>query len=311
MNSQSVNFLFWTNSPNLDKFLLSQKGEIRYLQLDKHKHGDYICIFIDYSQNIDNLTSTILKIYLAAQESRQKVAIVAILELNDNGEKINLLKKFLDEIDSDSKIHRLIICQDLYTLWKESPVTPLDSIVQTIILSQKCEITVKGNYNYYPLSFHSLEKGLQKVLFLTNTLGKVFYLQGPQLSDLNLSYLLKSVCEEVIKINLEINNVNASQLERISYHQPSLKTLAELNLFVEDSFSENLNVYIQNFEEKVVKQDEKHKNFFHKFFPEKKIKNPLNLKKEMLGKLSGSLEKILATVGFVYLAISMLFICSS
>lgn len=316
MTTEKVKISIWSNNEELFSFLVHSKlDDLVFEDFDKNKNNDYLCVFVDFYKNTANITEKLLKIYLYARENNKKIVIVLLPKINGSSEEIKHFQKLLDDISKEDPIHRLIICQDLYVLNNDILLTNLDTYLTEII--NKLEITTsqKGNFQFYPVSLLDLLSVIKKSLFLTNTNGKEFYLEGDPISDIELAFVMKSLIQEYHQSVLDINTTKNSDQEKISYAESSTKTSALLNLNQKSNFEQDLKNFIvqekiDNKQKVATKEGNQLIIKIQKIFSSSQ-NQAQTFKKRLLKKTTYYLERILALIVIFYILSSAFFMISS
>ena len=306
----------WSNNSLLEDFLIQkQLDDLDFVKTTKDSQLEYTCLFLDLDQNISNLTEKVLDFHLKSQNTQKKIATILISKVYGSEEKINYFRKLFVDISQKEPFHRLIICQDIYFLDPSGPITPFDNYLHNIIQKNEVAVSTKGDFFFYPLSLNELLLTIKKSLYLSNTGGKTFYVQGEKTSDLNLAYLLKNSLEEHLAQTLDINNSQNSHQSKIDYHSDTLKTSALLNTETKNDFSQDLNLFLKKYQKEETFIIGVKKTFFnkltHKIREIKIFQGERSVKDTLLQKTKQLIEKVLAVVGLVYLTSSLLFIFSS
>lgn len=319
MGLENIKISIWSNNKNLQDFI-SKKRVFEEISFDKYKQGknnDYLCIFLDLNNDLKEITSQLFEIYLDARENNQKIAIILLVSENNPQEKIKQIQNLLYPIEVNERIHRLIICQDLYFLDNDKPLTNLDKFVCGALTTKKIEVSKKGNFSFYPLSFLDLLEAVKTTLFLSNTNGKEFFLQGEELKDLSLAYQIKESLQEYQSQTLDIDNNLTSFQSKPNYSKDSLTATSQLNWKMKEDFTADLKSYVQN--SSLLSPETKKPNkigLFRKYLPQKKVPAELteegkNYKDELSKKLIYFIERAVAVLLLIYLTASIFFIFSS
>jgi hypothetical protein len=326
MTTSKAKVSIWSNNEFLTEFLKSFRAEdIQFCDYKTNQVVDYDSIFVDLSVDLVDTTQKILSIYLHARENKRKLLVVLLCDISGSDEKIIQIKKLLFDISKEENIHRIIICQDIYSLDSNSAIFPLDIALEKSIIKNEIFVTQKGNFYYYPIHLLDLFEVIKKALFLSNTSGKEFYLQGDKISDIDIAYLLKDLILENYKKELDINNNRLSNSLKKDYSSESLKTLALLNLDIKSNFYESLKQLVQKTEnpQNLIVDSKKQGKIFQKIHNSSlyriyhklnsyKNQNPVeDIKKYLSQKSAQIIERGLAVVCLIYLAISAIFMISS
>lgn len=316
----------WSNNDRISEYLKSlELDEITFCDFKINHTADYDSVFIDLSKDLVDTTQKILTTYLHARENKRKIVVILLCDIFGSDEKIIQIKKLLGDISKDESIHRLIVCQDIFFLDIETLISPLDETINKVISKNEIFVTQKGNFYYYPIHISDLLNIVKKTLFLSNTNGQEFYLQGEKISDLDIAYLLKELILENYKKELDINNNGLSNSLKKDYSSESVKTLALLNIDIKTNLYEFLKQFIHTTksETSIVDEPKKqgkltkiiHNSFayrlFHRLNNFKKPESVEDIKKYFSKKTAQIIERGLAIVCLIYLAVSIIFMISS
>lgn len=316
----------WSNNDKISQYLKSlELDEVTFCDFKINHTTDYDSVFIDLSKELVDTTQKILTTYLHARENKRKIVVILLCDIFGSDEKIIQIKKLLNDISKDESVHRLIICQDIFFLDGETVISPLDEVIDRVISTNEMLVTQKGNFYYYPIHISDLINIVKKTLFLSNTNGQEFYLQGDKIADIDVAYLLKDIILENHKKELDINNNGLSNSLKKDYSSESLKALALLNIDIKTNLYEYLKKYIHTSKSEISIEDEPKKQgklvkiihnsrsykLFHKLINFKKPETVEDIKKYFSKKTAQIIERGLAIVCLVYLSVSVIFMISS
>ena len=329
MGIKKITLSIWSNNPVLEKYLCEKKKveELIFEKYQESRPADYLCLFVDLCEKQENLTSNIYNVYLEAKNRNIKIAIVLLPGIQDSSEKTTQIQKTLSEINSDETFHRTIICHDLYFLDSEKPITSFDKYINEAVEKKEINVSQKGNFVYYPISFINLLSLIKRSLYLSNTTGKEFFAQGIEIKDLSLAYLLKSCLMEVSNQDLDINNSLTIYQSKSNYTTDTYRTSASLNWEIVDSFKDDLLNYLKVKKNKISFDDQTQKEkgkikaiklsnnpflkIFHKIKAINNDENRGDFKKNLLKKTTQFVEKSIVVVLLVYLFSSVVFVVTS
>lgn len=319
MAYEKVQISTWSNNQYLLDVLYTENySEIEFVKFKEGNLKDYVCLFIDLDQDTVLITQKVLNFYLESAKSSSKIAIILLPSLSGSSEKISIFRKLFDEISKKTPIHRTVICRNLYLFANSTPSTSFESYLLNIITKNESKVSKKGNIYYYPISIQNLVELIKKSLYLSNTNGKEFFLEGEKISDLNLSYLLKKYIQEYLGQNLDINTSEDSLDNKDLFESSAIATLATLNLKQTSNFETDLKKYISTIsveKNTITSMASSHnaKNLFsqikNKFHKHKEITENLNI--YLKAKTLKFFEKSLAIISIIYLITSITFIASA
>lgn len=229
MPDSEVNVSIDTNNQELEKILLSNKvhPEIKF---DKNKSTcSYQIFLIDLLCDLSHISQDLIDSYGHCQEHGQKIAVIILHRDTIDIEKNHYFQKMLDDLGKDKPLHRLIYTKDVYQTLSSLPVTSFDKKIFTAVSNRNLIISEKGDNLYFPLSLEDFVSAVIKTLFLANTAGKIFWLLGDPITDLEFTFLLKKELSSTDKDDLEINATGKDDPKTNSLLSLGNSTRAQLN----------------------------------------------------------------------------------
>jgi hypothetical protein len=237
-----------SNNSSLEKIFLGQNLNPNVKFTNKiNKDVPYSVYLIDLSQDLSNTSQELINHYDICRTNDSKLVIVIVHKENIDIEKNHYFQKMLDDLGNAKPIHRLVFTKDIYQSESKNPVTYFDKIIFKSVSEKTINISKKGENLYYPLSIEDLVSALIKVLFLSNTSGKTFWLLGESFKDLEVSYLIKK--------KLEIHEIETFEINATENSNPKVNSLlgfsnqakAELNWNPNSEFEKDLTQIVSNF----------------------------------------------------------------
>jgi hypothetical protein len=209
----------------------SQPSDIDGLKLDTLH---YIIFLIQRSLNDQNITSSLINSFDLAKKHQSKIAIIDIHKNEIQEEVANNSLQLLNQLSAGSPIFRYILTKDLFQEQNAQSTFTLEQDIQLASLTQKIDISSRGENLIYPLNLKDLVSAILKSLFLERLSGQKLTIIGDPLKDLDLAYIIKDQLEKINK-TLDINTVKKDALQNSSTINASDKSRALLKWLPQDT----------------------------------------------------------------------------
>lgn len=256
-----------SNSEKLEKVLLDNKlhQEIKFVK--GKTSPQYKVFFVDLQKDISHISQKLIETYGQCRENDTKLAVVILHGDEIDIEKNHYFQKMLDDLGKEKPLHRLVFTKDIYQHYSPDPATSLDQFLYRAITKRKISISQKGENLLFPLSLEDFTQGLIRILFLSNTSGKTFWLLGDSLTDLETSYLLKQATSTKGQDELEINATEKNNPETGTLSSVGNKTRAEINWQPENEIMDNLKQIVATYKDNPVSDETSYSkiNYLHQF----------------------------------------------
>lgn len=240
-----------SNNSEIEKiFLLDNLHPELHFVKKSHQKIPYHIFFIDINNDLNHISHSLIEEYANCVQKDIKLAVVVMHGSSIDIEKNHYFQKMLDSLGKDRPIHRLIFTKDIYHYTTQNPATSFDKYLKTIVDTREISISKRGENKIYPLSQTDLIKAIIKSLFLSGTAGKIFWILGDPINDLELSYLLKKKISSINKDDLEINALENDDPKLNSLQSIGNKSRAELNWQPEEDFVNILGHIVSQYSEK-------------------------------------------------------------
>jgi len=295
--------LLWTNNPSLKNLLLNTEILSSFEFVGKYDNKtQYGTFFLDLASDITNASQELISFYSLFREHNQKFIVVLLHQDTVDIEKNHYFQNMLNDLGKDKPLHRLVFTKDLYEIYSPVAITYFDQYISDVINSKKIFISQKGDNLFFPLSLQDLLISLQKILFLSNTAGRTFWLLGDSLKDLELSYLIKKYFEIEKQSELEINAIRQADPKTNSLSGFTNQARGELNWNPEADFESDIKLIVKKYFEEIPlpMTGLAKRNFVSKiatWYFEKKHQTS----KKRLPKINLLIKKFLIFVGIIYL----------
>lgn len=319
----------WSNHPDLQMAFTGPAftEQIEFVEYKSNSSHPYVIVLIDLTQDLSDISQKLIAIYDHCRSKSNKLAVVICHGEKIDGEKNLYFSQLLDGLGGDSPIHRLVLTKDLYQDLFEAG-TWIEKVILDSLLNKKITISGKGNTKLYPLNLKDCVAALQKILFLSGTAGKTFWLVGDSITDLDLAYLLqKSLEDSEESFEIEATEANTQDIALDSLGNQSR---AVLNWEPIEEFSFDLKNTVHRFnEDKSLLLSSLHREgniIKHpRWFKITKIKNSLVKAISHLKTKKGSkqmvetsqqifakiMEVVIAIIVIVYLLVTITFIATT
>lgn len=319
----------WSNNPDLQMAFIKSNStpQVKFFEYNRHSDHSYLVVLVDLNGDLSGISQEIINTYDHCRSKTVKLAVVICHGDSVDGEKNLYFSQLLDQVGGDSPLHRLVLTKDLYQDTFDAG-TCLEKVILESIKNRKINISRKGNQLLYPVSTKDCTAALQKILFLSGTAGKTFWLVGDSITDLDLAYLLQKNLEDTAEI-FEIEATNSS-IQSIALDSLGNQSRAILSWEPVEEFSVNLKGIIRRICEDSslllsnIHQSEKSAKH-PRWFKILKIKNSIYKKLAHLKTKKGSdslvktsqqviaktIEMSLALVLILYLLITLVFITTT
>ncbi len=291
---------------------------------NKEVSAPYHLFLIDLSQDLSDVSQKLITVYKNCLENNQKLAVVLIHPYQIDTEKNLYFTQLLDGLGNGHPLHRLVFVKDLFQSSLPNPVTWLDSFVLEAVASRKVNISSKGKNYLYPLSTNDLVGALLKVLFLSGTAGKTFWLVGDPIPDLEFAYFLKKSLEDFEGPSFEIEATGENLVFGLDLNSQGNSSRAFLNWKPEEDTSIVLKDFIHRLGEdqgtlisNLHKTPSRHRPYMatlfslrHKLekFIEKRQKGTLSSFENGPLILKKALENLVGVIVFIYFCATLSFI---
>ena len=319
----------WSNNSFLEESFVGQltSPDISFNHYKDSTSAPYTLIIIDLLKNLKDISQKVIDFYDRARKQDQKLTVILIHGEIIDTEKNIYFTDFLTDLGSDKSLHRLVFVKDLFQASLLYTETSLEKYVLEAIDSRKIIISEKGENTYYPISLSDLITSLKKIFYLQGTAGKNFWILGDPVTDLEIAYLIKKYLEDTEGPEFEIeatasNNKSSLDLNSLGYQSRVL-----LNWDPKEEFPVVLKEAVYRLkEDRSLLLTKLHHNQKEARYPRlKKIGKYLNSLKKIIDHLKfkkGTREKIetgpellkkileysIATISFVYLILSLIFV---
>jgi len=188
----------WSNNPHLQSLLIqsSYNPSLQFSDYKKTSTNPYVLAIIQLNKDLGDISQRLISIYDHCRIKNQKLSVVIVHGETVFREKNLYFTQLLDQLGGGSPVHRLVFVKDIYHESLLDSETWLESYILESLLTKKINISSKGENQLYPLSVRDFITGLQKILFLSSTSGKAFWMVGDSITDLDLAYLIKKNLED-------------------------------------------------------------------------------------------------------------------
>ncbi|HSV94835.1 MAG TPA: DUF4012 domain-containing protein [Spirochaetia bacterium] len=251
MSAREVLISILSNNRELQEIFLDNKQlpEIKFVE-HKTNHTSYLIFVIDLQKDLTQISQRLIDTYSLCRETDSKLAVVILHGQKIDTEKNHYFQKMLDDLGKDKPLHRLVFTKDIYQHSSSTPSTPLDTSFYHSVTEKEIKISQKGDNLLFPLSLEDFTKAIVKILFLSNTSGKNFWILGDTITDLELAYLLKNNISSLNQEDPEINATAENDPQTKSLISIGTKSRGELNWQPENEIADDLRqiipLYIDN-----------------------------------------------------------------
>lgn len=318
----------WSNNTFLEDSFIGQTSstDLVFTSYRESKTVAYVLVVIDISRDLSNISQKIISIYDQAGKRNQKLTVILLHGKSIDTEKNFYFTDLLNNLGAGKPLHRLVIVKDLFQASLLYSETYLEDFVLEVLDSRKITISIKGENPYYPITLVDLIESLKKIYYLQDTAGKLFWIMGDPVTDLELAYLIKKNLEDSEGPEFEIEASGPNNQSTLDPNSLGNQSRAQLNWEPKNDFSTDLKEAVRRVNEDRslllsklhhVQQQDKHpklkkiKNaiysinkIFERLKPKKgtaKIENGTELLKKMA-------EYSIAAIVSIYLIVSISFI---